>query len=93
MLGFGRFSWGFIQACGMPITTQPGIKRTPHAVEAQSLNHWTAREVPGFTSDYSKAGWIQKGSTPFYQEVTPKQPVIQPVREIAPLGEEVEVLW
>ena len=91
MLGFGRFSCGFIQECGT-LTTQPGIKLTPHAVEAQSLNHWTAREVPGFTPDYSKAGWIQKGSTPFYQEVTPKQPVIQPVRETAPLGEEVEVL-
>ena len=26
---------------------QPGIKPIPTAVEAQSLNHWTNREVPG----------------------------------------------
>ena len=25
---------------------QPGIEPTPPAVEALSLNHWTAREVP-----------------------------------------------
>ena len=25
---------------------EPGIKSMPPAVEAQSLNHWTAREVP-----------------------------------------------
>ena len=24
----------------------PGIEPTPPALEAQSLNHWTAREVP-----------------------------------------------
>ena len=27
------------------LVPQPGIKPAPHAVEAQSLNHWTAREV------------------------------------------------
>ena len=25
---------------------RPGIEPMPHALEAQSLNHWTAREVP-----------------------------------------------
>ena len=28
------------------LAPQPGIKPTPPAVEAQSLNHWTTREVP-----------------------------------------------
>ena len=32
-------------ACGT-LVPRPGIKRMPPAVEAQSLNHWTAREVP-----------------------------------------------
>ena len=29
------------------LVPQPGIKPVPPALEAQSLNHWTAREVPG----------------------------------------------
>ena len=33
------------RACGI-LVPQPGIEPTPPAVEAQSLNHWTAREVP-----------------------------------------------
>ena len=32
-------------ACGI-LVPRPGIKPIPPAVEAQSLNHWTAREVP-----------------------------------------------
>ena len=32
-------------ACGILIP-QGGIKLTPPAVEAQSLNHWTTREAP-----------------------------------------------
>ena len=32
-------------ACGI-LVPQPGIEPTPPAVEAQSLTHWTAREVP-----------------------------------------------
>ena len=28
------------------LVPQPGIKPMPSAVEAQILNHWTAREVP-----------------------------------------------
>ena len=30
------------------IVPQPGIEPMPPAVEAWSLNHWTAREVPKF---------------------------------------------
>ena len=33
--------------CGI-LVPQPGIEPTPPAEEAQSLNHWTAREVPIF---------------------------------------------
>ena len=32
-------------ACGI-LVSQPGIKPVPPALEAWSLNHWTAREVP-----------------------------------------------
>ena len=30
------------------LVTQPGIEPVPPALGAQSLNHWTTREVPGF---------------------------------------------
>ena len=34
-------------SCGMwDLLPQPGIEPRPHALGAQSLNHWTAREVP-----------------------------------------------
>ena len=33
-------------ACGI-LVPQSGIKLLPAVVEAQSLNPWTAREVPG----------------------------------------------
>ena len=32
-------------ACGI-LVPQPGIEPVPPALEARSLNHWTAREVP-----------------------------------------------
>ena len=38
-------------ACGI-VVPRPGIEPTPLAVEAQSLNHWTAREVPDLHSFY-----------------------------------------
>ena len=39
-LFFGR------AACGI-LVPQPGIEPVPPALEAQSLNHWSTREVPG----------------------------------------------
>ena len=36
----------FVFCC--PDLSQPGIGPVPPAVEAQSLNHWTAREVPQY---------------------------------------------
>ena len=35
-------------ACGI-LAPQPGIEPTPAALEAQSLHHWTTREVPGIS--------------------------------------------
>ena len=29
------------------LVPQPGIEHTPPALEAQILNHWATREVPG----------------------------------------------
>ena len=40
-------------ACGI-LVPQPGIEPTPPAVEAQSRNHWTAREVPPFLNCWKK---------------------------------------
>ena len=41
---FFFFFWPRCVACGL-LVPPPGIE--PLAVEAQSLNHWTTREVPG----------------------------------------------
>ena len=38
--------WSHHAACGI-LVPRTGIKLAPPAVEMQSLNHWTAREVPG----------------------------------------------
>ena len=39
------FFWTHRTACGI-IVPQPGIEPVPPAVEVQSPNHWTSREVP-----------------------------------------------
>ena len=50
---FRLFVWSFIfiffdsTACAI-LVLQPGIELVPPTVEAQSLNYWTAREVPLF---------------------------------------------
>ena len=41
---FFFFFWPHGAACGI-LVPRPGIKPVPPALEAQSLNHWTAREV------------------------------------------------
>ena len=49
------FFWLLCKACGILIPDQ-GSNPCPPTVEAQSPNHWTAREVPVFLyliSDYS----------------------------------------
>ena len=38
--------WPCFMACGI-LVPQSGIELFPAVVEAQSLNPWTAREVPG----------------------------------------------
>ena len=42
-----RTFWPHHMACGI-LLPRPGIKLAPSAVGAQSLNHWTVREVPIF---------------------------------------------
>ena len=41
--------WPHFTACGI-LAPWPEIKPIPPALEAQSLNHWTAREVPNLLS-------------------------------------------
>ena len=38
------------------LVPRPGIKPAPLALEVQSLNHWTAREVPGSSPTERVAG-------------------------------------
>lgn len=40
--------WPCDVACGV-LVPQPGVEPAPPAVEVQSLNHWTTKEVPDFT--------------------------------------------
>ena len=42
---FFWFFWPHHTACGI-LVPRPGIEPVPLAVEAQSPNHWTAREFP-----------------------------------------------
>ena len=39
------YVWPYPTACGN-LVPQPGMQPAPPAVEAQSLHHWTSREVP-----------------------------------------------
>ena len=43
--------------CSGILVPRPGIKPTPPALEAWSLNHWTAREAP----IYPSLNWIWRG--------------------------------
>ena len=44
MACFGFF-WPCLAAC-WSLIPRPGVESVPPAVEARSLNHWTARDVP-----------------------------------------------
>ena len=45
LFNFNFNFWLHCAACGI-LVPQPGIEPVPPALEVQSLNHWTAREVP-----------------------------------------------
>ena len=47
---FSFFFWPPCAVCGI-LVHRPGIKPMPPAVEAWSINHWTARKVPIFLTD------------------------------------------
>ena len=62
--GFGFlvfFFWPHHAACRI-LVPQPGIEPTPLAVEVRSLNHWTAREVPGFCFFKTGQGFLTPSS-------------------------------
>ena len=44
--GLDFFSTMLCVACGV-LAPQPGVEPMPPALEVQSPNHWTTREVPG----------------------------------------------
>jgi len=52
-LGGGVVGVATHATCGI-LVPQPGSETSPPSVEAQSLNHWTAKEVPSFLH---KAEW------------------------------------
>ena len=48
--------WPHPEACGI-LVARPGIELVPPALEAQSLNHWTARDVPVIISYLYETGF------------------------------------
>ena len=52
---FFTFFLPHVTACGI-LVYQPGIEPTTPALEAQSLNHWTNRDVP--SPGHSEGGKI-----------------------------------
>ena len=42
------YFWLCLKACGI-LVPHPGLEPTLYALQVQSLNHWTAREVPSVT--------------------------------------------
>ena len=59
-LSFFLFFWAHHSARGI-LVPQPGIEPAPPAVEARSLNHWTAREVPSSSHSCPLLGLKDKG--------------------------------
>ena len=51
------YFWVFLPCGTRDLSSQPGIKPTPPAVEEQSLNHWTTREVQGKVFWLFIEGW------------------------------------
>ena len=51
ILFFGRVARGIL-------VPQPGIEPVPPAVEVQSLNHWTTREVPHYCFFFFFNFWV-----------------------------------
>ena len=45
VLEWGAIAFSGLEACRV-LVSRSGIKSMPPSVEAQSLNHWTAREIP-----------------------------------------------
>ena len=41
-----RLHWVLVASCLRDLVPQPGIQPGPPALGAQSLTHWTTREVP-----------------------------------------------
>ena len=50
---FFFFFFGHVMRPHWVLVPQPGINPTPHALEAQRLNHWTTWEAPSPASFYS----------------------------------------
>ena len=54
------YFWSHCMAWGI-LVPRPGIEPMPPAVEVQSPNHWTAREVPMHSFSYSFPLWFITG--------------------------------
>ena len=86
--------WVLVVACGIfscdmwDLVPWPGIKPRPHALRAQSLNHWTTREVPPYCMYITTS--CQVGSEKTWQQATLNQQTISHQSLIFSLGREIE---
>ena len=67
------FIWQHCESCWI-LVPWPGIEPVPPAVEAQSLNHWTTREIP--RSIFLSISHLQSWSTPPWYLWTPYYPIL-----------------
>ena len=62
------FFWPSATACGT-LVPRPGIEPAPPALEAWSLKHWTARDVPAAQYRVAHSQCSVSGGSSYYQEV------------------------
>ena len=97
--GLVFFFWPHRAACRI-LVPQRGIKPTPPAVEAQSLNGWTAREVPAdkhltqSTSEFYK-GKLELGMWKFHllKVIQPRLHTDPKFLTTFPRSEDHQVKW
>ena len=60
---FVLFFWPCCVACGI-LVPWPGIEPVPPALEAEGLNHWTAREVLNYILKAPYSGMVEGKNQP-----------------------------
>ena len=73
ILSFFFFFWLHNATCGI-LVSQPGIEPVPPVLGAQSLEHWTPREVPGSDTLISWIWHAIRGKVSYMEPPSPHHP-------------------